>query len=132
MNKVVELEQLCGEYYKFIFNEYNTDIEGFSPEDIEEWLDEDFKFIAVNDTNEFYNWLDEPDSLLDCKSTCYLIKHIQKWYEDQYGKDSIMDYDKLTPRYIINNLAYITLHEMNTEDLRGLLFEEEEYPIIQN
>jgi hypothetical protein len=126
MNKINELEELCGEYYKYVYNEMVAE----QPEDIEEWLDETFKFAAVNDTFEFYNWYEEnegnPNDLLDLKSTCYLIKHLQKWYEEQYGKDSIMDYEKFTPRYILNNFAYVTLHAMDMEDLKNLLIEEEE------
>ena len=57
MNKIYQLEELCGEYYKYVYNEMVTE----QPEDIEEWLEETFKFAAVNDTDtyEFYNWYEE-------------------------------------------------------------------------
>jgi len=126
MNKINELEELCGEYYKYVYNEMVAE----QPEDIEEWLDVTFKFAAVNDTFEFYNWYEEnegdPNDCLDLKATCYLIKHLQKWYEENYGKDNIMDYEKFTPRYILNNFAYVTLYAMDMEDLKNLLIEEEE------
>lgn len=156
MNKVIELEELCGEYYNYVYN-CNIEFIKNEIEDMEEFLEEDFKHIAVNDTFEFYNWYSEhrgfPNDLLDFNSTCYIIKHIQKWYEEQYGKDSIMDYEKFTPRYILNNFAYVTLYGMPMEDLKELLVEyedeetdteefkirnlsveedtDEEYPIIQ-
>jgi len=149
MNKIIELEELCSEYYKFVYNgmveveelpedieELPEDIEELPedieelPEDIEHWLEDTFKFTAVNDKLEFYNWYEEtegdPTELLDCASTCYIIKHLQTWYEDNYGKECIMDYDKFTPRYILNNFAYVTLYAMSMEDLKELLIEEEE------
>ena len=123
MNKVNELEELCGEYYKYVFNEMVAVQE--LPEDMEEWLEETFKFAAVNDTEEFYNWYGEnhgdPNDLLDFNSTCHIIKHIQKYYEENYGKDSIMDYEKFTPRYILNNFAYVTLYAMSLEEVKELL-----------
>ena len=102
------------------------------PEDMEEWWEETFKFAAVNDTDmyEFYSWYEEnegdPNKLLDLKTTCYIIKHIQKYYEENYGKESVMDYNKFTPRYILNNFAYVTLYGMPMEELKELLIGEEE------
>ena len=131
MNKINELEELCKEYYKCVYSENQDRIEDFTPEEIEEWIEEDFKFRAVNDEVEFWSWCYKRqgldiNELLDIYSICHIIKHIQKWYGENYGEDSIMDYKRFSPRYILNNFAYVTLHAMSMEDLKELLFEEEE------
>jgi hypothetical protein len=134
-DKVIELEGLCAEYYKYVFNENQDRIEDLTPEEIEEWVEQDFKFRAVNDEIQFYNWCYKTqeldiNKLLNIHSICHIIKHIQKWYKENYGEDSIMDYKDFTPRYILNNFAYVTLYAMPMEDLKELL--EIKDTIIQN
>ena len=90
-DKVIELEGLCAEYYKYVFNENQDRIEDLTPEEIEEWVEQDFKFRAVNDEIQFYNWCYKTqeldiNKLLNINSIFYIIKHIQKWYEENYNE----------------------------------------------
>ena len=123
------LKDICYKYYLFVYNDikdYDI-IKRKNSEELEEYLEEDFKFMAVNDYASGYDIIHFCDSninnMIDFNTGCKLIKKIQTFYEENYGKDSLMDYNDISPEKVIRNYAYVLLYEMSMEELKDLLFE---------
>ena len=123
------LKDMCYKYYLFVYND-NKDkdiIKRKNSEELEEYLEEDFKFMAVNDYDSGYDIINFCDNninnMIDFNTSCKIIKKIQTFYEENYGKDSLMDYNDISPGKVIRNYAYVLLYEMSMEELKDLLFE---------
>jgi hypothetical protein len=126
---ILMLKDMCYKYYLFVYND-NKDkdiIKRKNSEELEEYLEEDFKFMAVNDYDSGYDIINFCDcninNMIDFNTSCKIIKKIQTFYEENYGKDSIMDYNDISPEKVIRNYAYVLLYEMSMEELKYLLFE---------
>jgi hypothetical protein len=132
------LDNIVENYLRFVFKWDENDKKDT---DLDEYLDEDFKFSAVNNWEDGFDIVDwyegrgdyaenghygcgrqgSLSDLLDFGETCDAIRIIQEFYSE-YGGDSLMSYDDLAPEKVIRNYAYVFAFSKSSEEMKdGLL-----------
>ena len=124
------LNATIAKYLKFVFHQnlINNAVE-LNQSAIDEFLEDKFKHIAVNDWKNGYNFVDwlktedngEIDYILDINLLCEVISIIQSYFGDNYGNECLMDYSDLTPKKVLLNYAYVYLYGMDLDELKTLI-----------
>lgn len=141
MNAQANVFDYLNEYFQFV---WEHDENEKRETDLNDYLEEDFKFSAGNNWEsgfDFVDWLlGQGDmgehykatakmpclhALLTFRETCSITSRIIKYYEDNYD-DATSFTKEITCESVLRHLAYVELAEMSVEDLKELLGIEEE------
>ncbi len=94
-----------------------------SEEAIAEWWTESF----LDEVNQIYfHHSTSTDNFwreVSMEELIEVIKYINQYYESNFGKESEMDWKKLSPEYLMDHYSYVFIHS-NSEYFKNM-FEEE-------
>lgn len=117
-----DLEFICNEYLNYVFDEMFPDKDNVDWDNDIDWWRENFGFVATNDYDDGYDineWFDntfeneEMKNVFNCPDNIFdAIRYINDWYENRYGPESIMDWEKLSEDYLLRNYAYVYCEEV--------------------
>jgi len=121
------LINICKMYFSSIFKEIleSSDIGDTIDND---WWTESFLFEATNNWKEgdydLVNFIrnNETDNLNDIiqEDSLDIIKYINTYYQDNYGSESIMNWENLNNEFLIRNFCYVYGHQ-NIDEIRDNL-----------
>jgi len=113
--EVKHLNELCNEYLQFVLKDMVEDFNNIDWED-EDWWRDNFRFEATNNWDNGYDicdWIDKKpnDYFENPQDTFDTIHYINSWYENNYGRDSIMDWEDICSRHLLRHYAYVYAEE---------------------
>ena len=129
--QVEHLNDLCRTYLEKVLREMKPDFALIDWED-EDWWSETFKFKATNNWDKDFDistMTDEnPNSYFSHpQDTFDTIHYINSYYENEYGKESIMDWNEICSVHLLRHYAYVYAEEHLDDFIAEMKEEWEEH-----